>query len=144
MTLENTARVDGSVRVGKVWKSPASSKPTYTIEVSVPAGTSEQAVQLDGSFKVVNAWSVYTGAGSGAGDQVGLWQGPTGTGTIIATVWSDPAIPQVTGTVTNLSAFTNLAEANVSSDSDATTLYVASLAAAGSTECTVYVVVELQ
>lgn len=144
MTLENTARVDGSVRVGKVWKSPASSKPTYTIEVSVPDTTNEQAVQLDGSFKVVNAWSVYTGAGSGAGDQVGLWQGPTATGTVMATVWSHAAGAQVAGTVTNLRAFTDLAAANVSSDSDATTLYVASLAAAGSTECKVYVVVELQ
>lgn len=88
MTLDNTARVDQSVRAGKVWKSPASSKPTYVVNVTTPAaGANEVHIPLEGEFRVLDAWFLKLGAASNAGDIIGVYKGkPSGSGTAI---WED-------------------------------------------------------
>ena len=87
MTLDNTARVDQSVRVGKVWKSPASSKPTYVVTVTTASGASETHVPLEGEFRVLDAWFLKLGAASNAGSTIGVYKGkPSGSG---AAIWED-------------------------------------------------------
>lgn len=145
MTVDNTARKDQTVRVGKVWKSPASSLPTYVVEVDVPAiGTSVDgiAVELDGQFKIIDTWSHYVGAGSGAGDQVGLFKGPASTGALICGCWDHAVAPAVTGDVIRVSSM-DPAETSVSSDALATTLHVAAQSATD-TETRVYILVQLE
>lgn len=88
MTLDNTARVDQSVRTGKVWKSPASSKPTYVVTVTTPAtGANEIHVPLEGEFRVLDAWFLKLGGASNAGSSIGVYKGkPSGSG---AAIWED-------------------------------------------------------
>jgi hypothetical protein len=90
MTLDNTARIDQSVRAGKVWKSPASSKPTYVVTVTTPAaGTNEVHIPLQGEFRVLDAWYLKLGVASNPGDVIAVYKGkPSGSG---AAIWSDAA-----------------------------------------------------
>lgn len=85
MTLDNTARVDQSVRAGKVWKSPASSKPTYVVTVTTPAaGNNEVHIPLEGEFRVLDAWFLKLGAASNVGDIIAIYKGkPSGSGNAI-------------------------------------------------------------
>jgi len=145
MTLDNTARQDQTVRVGKVWKSPASSKPTYIVEVDVPVGGTSAdgiAVELDGSFKVVDSWSHYEGAGSGVGDQVSLFKGPASTGALICSCWDHATAPVATGDMVRV-ANMDPAETSVSSDELASTLHVAA-ASVTDTQTRVYIAVQLE
>lgn len=90
MTLDNTARVDQSVRAGKVWKSPASSKPTYVVEVTTPNGTSETHVPLQGEFRVLDAWLLKVTGASVAGDKISVYKGkPSASGAVI---WEDTGV----------------------------------------------------
>lgn len=74
MTLDNTARVDQGSRVGKVWRSPASSKPVYVCEVEV-TGPGSTEVPLEGDFKVVDIWLHKDASGSAAGDTIEVLSG---------------------------------------------------------------------
>jgi hypothetical protein len=87
MTLDNTARVDQSVRAGKVWKSPASSKPTYVVEVTTPDGVSETHIPLQGEFRVLDVWFLKVTGASVVGDRIGVYKGkPSASGAVI---WED-------------------------------------------------------
>lgn len=85
MTLDNTARVDQSVRAGKVWKSPASSKPTYVVKATTGSAVSETHIPLQGEFRVLDAWFLKVTGNAAAGDTIGVYKGkPSGSG---AAIW---------------------------------------------------------
>tara|TARA_S200002703_G_C3677138_1_gene207959 strand:- start:67 stop:528 length:462 start_codon:yes stop_codon:yes gene_type:complete len=85
MTLDNTARVDQSVRAGKVWKSPASSKPTYVVKATTASVASEVHIPLQGEFRVLDAWFLKVTGNAAAGDVIGVAKGkPSASG---ASIW---------------------------------------------------------
>ena len=95
MTLDNTARLDQGSRVGKVWRSPAASKPVYICEVEVSAA-GETEVALEGDFKVVDAWFAKDGNGTAGGDAVNLLAGSAGIVALMAHPVSANAVVRAT------------------------------------------------